>query len=273
MDNDNDNNNNNNGDINDNNNNNNNNNNNDDNDNNNNNNDNGGNRRRGPNFFMYDKHFNCSTMNKNNGKINCNSEELEETPENLKRWLLIDSATTTSVGVNKNIFHSMQEAENPAGIISNGGELDLNLTAEMDGVGRMPFSEDGIANLFGMNDLIKRGFRVHMDSDEENAIFVEKNNEVRKFITSNGGLYFHDLWNDSMSFEKQNKNNKIKNNIFMQSQKENSMWYTKRQIKKAKEARNLHQMMMYPSTADFKNAIKLNFMHDCPVTVEDITYR
>ena len=41
-------------------------------------------------------------------------------------------------------------------------------------------------------------------------------------------------------------------------------------VKKAREARNLYQMMMFPSVADYKNAIKLNLIHNCPVTVEDI---
>ena len=57
---------------------------------------------------------------------------------------------------------------------------------------------------------------------------------------------------------------------FMSSQKDNSEWHTKRQTAKAKTARNLCQMMMCPSVADFKNAIKCNFTHDCPVTVQDI---
>ena len=32
----------------------------------------------------------------------------------------------------------------------------------------------------------------------------------------------------------------------------------------------MHQMMMFPSVADFKNAIKMNYTHNCPVTVDDI---
>ena len=87
------------------------------------------------------------------------------------------------------------------------------------------------------------------------AFLWKKNNVVRKFITSNGGLCFHDLWNDDLCFEKTNNDFSIKNDIFMQSQKENSKWHTKRQINKAKEARNSCQMMMFPSVADFKNAI------------------
>ena len=128
---------------------------------------------------MVNKHVSCH---------NYTREELEETSENLKRWILIDSATTTSMGVNSEICTDIQVAENPTGIVSNGGELDLDFTANVNGVGRLPFNEDGIANLFGMNDLVERGFRVSMDSDVKNAIFVEKDNIVRKFITSNGRL-------------------------------------------------------------------------------------
>ena len=56
----------------------------------------------------------------------------------------------------------------------------------------------------------------------------------------------------------------------MQSQKENSEWHTKRQTGRAKVARNLCQMMMFPSVTDFKKATKMNFIHNCPVTVDDI---
>ena len=38
----------------------------------------------------------------------------------------------------------------------------------------------------------------------------------------------------------------------------------------AKEARNLYQMMGYPSVNDFKNAIKYNYLKDCPIRIEDI---
>ena len=126
------------------------------------------------------------------------------------------------MGTNKELFHSIEPADDPTGTISDGGELDLNCTAEINNAGRMPFSEDGMANLFGMNDLVSRGFRVHMDTDQENCVFVEKNNAVRKFIMSNGSSHFHDSWNDDLCFEKTNDIFPIKNNVFMQSQKENS---------------------------------------------------
>ena len=41
-------------------------------------------------------------------------------------------------------------------------------------------------------------------------------------------------------------------------------------IDKAKEACNLCQMMMFLSASDFKNAIKMNHIHNCPVTIDNI---
>ena len=109
-----------------------------------------------------------------------------------------------------------------------------------------------------------------MDSDQENCIFVEKDGVIQKFITSNGGSYFHDSWNKDLCFEKSKHNFSLECNIFVQLQKENSEWCTKRQINKAKEARNSCQMTMFPGVADFKNAMKMNCTHNCPVTVDDI---
>ena len=159
--------------------------------------------------------------------------------------------------------------ENPTRTVSNGGELDSDLASEVSNVGRMPFNKDGTANSFGMNDLVQHGFQVHMDSAEENCIFVEKDGVVCKFIASNGGLHFHDSWNKNSCFEKSNDNFSIKNDVFVQSQKENGKWHTKWQ-NKAKEAQNLHQMMMFPSASNFKNAIKMNHIHNCLVTVDNI---
>ena len=101
-------------------------------------------------------------------------EHHEKTPENLKWWISIDSAMTTSVGTNKELFHIIKTAENPTGTVSNSSELDSDLNAEMNDVGCMPFNEDGMANSFGMNDLIQCGFQVHMDSAEEIAFFQER---------------------------------------------------------------------------------------------------
>ena len=85
-------------------------------------------------------------------------EHCQETQENLKQWISIDSATTTSVGTNEELFHGIKMAKNPTGTVSNGSELDSDLTTELNNVGSVPFNKDGIANSFAMNDLIQHCF-------------------------------------------------------------------------------------------------------------------
>ena len=46
--------------------------------------------------------------------------------------------------------------------------------------------------------------------------------------------------------------------------------YSKRQIKDAKEERNLYAKVGYPSPRDFQKLISENMILNCPVTVEDV---
>ena len=75
---------------------------------------------------------------------------------------------------------------------------------------------------------------------------------ARKFHCSDDGLCFHDLWDNGSVLTKDEHKKSMVEQMFMSSQKENSEWHTKRQAAKAKTARNLCQMMMHPSAADFK---------------------
>ena len=109
-----------------------------------------------------------------------------------------------------------------------------------------------------MAALVRQGYRIIVDTAIEDAIFAETPDGKRrlKFEPSKNGLYFHDTEN--------------RQNVFLNSQYENSKFYTKRQIAQAKEARNAYQMAGYPSVEDFKNAVRYHMIDDCPVTVKDI---
>ena len=109
-----------------------------------------------------------------------------------------------------------------------------------------------------MAKLVDQGYGIYVNTDIEDAIQVRSPDRKRiiKFERSENGLYFHDTRNRQI--------------IFLNSQLENSQKYTKRQIERAREARNLYQMIGYPSINDFKNAIKYGYIKDCPITLEDI---
>ncbi len=90
--------------------------------------------------------------------------------------------------------------------------------AMLKGVGEVPFSENGIANLLSMAKLVDDGFRIYCDTYIEDAIYVDTpNNGMRKFIRSKNCLYFHDTENRQHT-------------TFFNSQIENEKLYKKRQI-------------------------------------------
>ena len=158
---------------------------------------------------------------------------------------------------NRNLTSNIWNANNIPGVVSTVGTLDVNQMAHIKGIGDVPFSNEGITNLLSMTKWIDSGFRIKMDTDIENAVDVyTNNNRIIKFTRSKNGLYFHDTEDRQM--------------VFLNSQYENSLLYTCRQVKEAKIARDLYRKMSYPSINDFKNAVKYNMIDDCPVKVEHI---
>ena len=61
-----------------------------------------------------------------------------------------------------------------------------------------------------MFDLINLGFRFYMDSAKNNKIYVEKDKKVRIFKPSKNGLYFHDINDHKMHFNRKQKHKIIR---------------------------------------------------------------
>ena len=68
-------------------------------------------------------------------------------------------------------------------MISNGGEIKLEKTAIMKGVGDVPYSGQGITNLLSISKLVDDGFRIYINTDVEDVIYVHTpDGQVKKFI-------------------------------------------------------------------------------------------
>ncbi len=73
-------------------------------------------------FFATDDLVVDNNENKNSVFVNKN----KETPENLKKWLLFDTASTTHLVSNKKLVNNIKNKDNVQNIISNGGELKMH---------------------------------------------------------------------------------------------------------------------------------------------------
>ena len=103
---------------------------------------------------------------------------------------MLDTASTTHLITNKNLVNNIKTTTSNQGVISNGGTLDVSETATMTGIGKVPFSEDGIANLLSMAKLVDAGFRVFIDTAIEDAILLyTKDGRVIKFNRSKNIIF------------------------------------------------------------------------------------
>ena len=102
---------------------------------------------------------------------NNNTKNNDETKENLKQCLSIDSTaiTTTSMGMNEEMFHSKEHAEDEPGTIGNSGIFGVNETRTLDGFSGVSFNEDDIFNSLAFIDVMNAGFGITMDAQEETA--------------------------------------------------------------------------------------------------------
>ena len=55
---------------------------------------------------------------------------------------------------------------------TNAGHKTLNEEAKVPGFGNMYLNDDDLANIFGLDDLVQKGYRVTFDSDVKNAFQV-----------------------------------------------------------------------------------------------------
>ena len=164
-------------------------------------------RRRGPHFLTVKKKNSNHNKKSNNTNEDINNSEntngrsdnreseflakersadkehnILETEENLNKWVVLDSATVSSVACNPKYVKGIRSTDEKEELYSNGGSISVNETAEFLGIGRLPYSSKAKTNLLGMFAMIKLGFRIYMDSNIDNKIYVEKDNKVRVFI-------------------------------------------------------------------------------------------
>ena len=115
--------------------------------------------------------------------MNGNGPESDETPENLKRWLLLDTAATSGLGCNEETCQNTQEVNNESGVIGDGGILDVNHVGTLDGIGQQPFNKNSMENVSCAAKLKDADFDIHWNTKKVDATFVESPHDdlIRKF--------------------------------------------------------------------------------------------
>jgi hypothetical protein len=58
--------------------------------------------------------------------------------------------------------------------------------------------------------------------------------------------------------------------VFIQTVEENKKLYTAREVAAANRAREVYELLIYPSIGDFINIIRFRMIRDCRISVEDV---
>ena len=178
-------------------------------------------------------------------------------------WLLIDTGSTFNSVKNKDLINNIKDCD-PMNSLANGGSMVYNKVGTLNLLQNISvyYNPESIANILSMAHVTST-YRVTMDSDVEDAIFVHiGDNETLKFTRCGNGLYYYDT------------NSKTKQTvapyILFSTVAANKQYYTSREIQGADEARILQSRIGWPSDSDYKNIIMTNQVTDCSTTPDNI---
>ena len=181
---------------------------------------------------------------------------LAQTHSHLKDWILLDSQSTVDYFSNPTMVENIRRSDVPLHMATNAGTKKTHYKAQVPQYGEVWFDKDGIANIFSLASMIRR-HRVVFDSAVEPAFLVYTPKGIVRFTLSPEGLFYH----------VPNYKNATQHVLTMA---ENAAFYTKKQQRKAKEARELLHTLACPTIQDLKKMIKMGTIQNCPVTTEDV---
>ena len=195
--------------------------------------------------------------------------------------LIIDSASTIDVIGDKTILHDIHDAPSPLKVKTIKGHTSITKQSYMgDYPHAVWYHPAGGVNILSLNN-VQKYYRCTMDTKEDNSIIIHLNNgQILPFRASGNGLYQYtatddqsldSIWTfmidaseDEESFPVNPKKCFNIDTVIARADK-----YTKRQLKHARIARNMENIVMRPGTRRFIDVCLPHF-NDCPVTADDV---
>ena len=144
-------------------------------------------------------------------------------------------------------------------ISTNAGVLKTNMQAKVTGYGKIWYHPNAIANVFSLAKVADK-YRVQYDSNIEDAFTVHGPNWKVKFNRIAENLY---IW--APKAEEIKAGTDLVNSLH-----DNKLFFTNRQIQKAKLAKKLLSTMAYPTIDQLKAMVRMNVIRDSPITLTHV---
>ena len=189
-----------------------------------------------------------------------------------RAWILLDSCSTLSCVCNPALITNVRpcDSDELMTVYTNRGQIEYN---QVGTLAILPFNvyfhEGSMANIQSLKDVSKK-FRVTMDTTVENCMNVHvSDHHVLKFKQCSDGLHYLDT--STLGSSVFSSNSAVNGYSYLQTVTSNKRYFTCREVQGATDARNLQQLLWWPSKKTLHKAIVSPYLCNCNTTPDDIT--
>eukprot|EP00536_Pseudo-nitzschia_multiseries_P006584 jgi/Psemu1/15677/gm1.15677_g len=174
-------------------------------------------------------------------------------------WILLDSQSSLNLIVNPALVTNIRPAPNNGfmNIHCNSGVSRTNLIADLPRFGVVWFYEGGLANVLSLA-LVPDQYQVIVDTSIDNALYVHKDGGTRRFQRSACNLYYCDM---------REHNGTV---LALDTVKGKANSYSALDCSRARKARDMQEILCFPTSHELIKMIDNNIIKDCPITRRDI---
>ena len=194
----------------------------------------------------------------------CLMDKKKDISSKMKDDIILDNRSTLSIFANPELVEGIRKSKSTLEMATNAGTRLTNQEANVPGFGTVWYDEGAVANIFSFAELVDK-HRITFDSSVENAFLVHQPDKIVKFERTPEGLYTYRVDKDYKKSLKEKGKSHLVTTL-----SENREGYTDRQFDRAKTARKLYHIVGTPTVENFKALLRMNTIHNCPVTVEDV---
>ena len=191
----------------------------------------------------------------------------------------LDGCSTVTAFKYKKFLENLRQVKGGIKINCNAGAVTTDIKGDFGGLS-VWYLPDGIANIFSMHELEKL-YRITYNSWEGFYVEHTPRGEVH-FHKDEQGLPYIDLAKSrheaarmlmqlaEMTVSGDDKTAQV-GSSFMQTVRGNYEGYTKREVVRAKEARQGQALLGNPSEKDYQGMVSSNMKKNCPISTSDVS--
>ena len=186
--------------------------------------------------------------------------------DDLKHKLILDSGSSIDLFCNEKMLQDIVPKDDSTSLTTNAGTLTAIQEGTLADYGKVPYHPKAVANIMSLAKLSDK-YHVQYDNKKDDAFYVHTPRKTVRFTRDKSGLYAHQPSRSAATVHDTPATHTM---THLQTVDENMKFYTPREIKRAKQARELLSILGSPSVRDLKKALAMNAIANCPITTADV---